>query len=100
MRGAGEHVLERLAGFTLTLRDNGFAVGLAEAADAARILASSLAERPTHLGSAFRALFCSDAEEWRKFDDIFAAYWLNRGISAWRRCPESHRNRGRAPCAN
>lgn len=76
----GSQVIGRLTGFTATLRDNGFAVGLAEAADAARILASPLAERPARLSQAFRSLFCSDAAEWRKFDDIFAAYWLNRGI--------------------
>jgi uncharacterized protein with von Willebrand factor type A (vWA) domain len=73
-------MLSRLAGFTATLRDNGFAIGLAEAGDAARILASPLAERRADLAPAFRALFCSDAEEWRKFDEIFAAYWLGRGI--------------------
>jgi uncharacterized protein with von Willebrand factor type A (vWA) domain len=77
---AGARVLGRLAGFTATLRDNGFAVGLAEAADAARILASPLAARPTLLGQALRALFCSHADEWRKFDAIFSAYWLNRGV--------------------
>jgi uncharacterized protein with von Willebrand factor type A (vWA) domain len=77
---AGTLVLGRLAGFTATLRDNGFAVGLAEAGDAARILGSPLAQRRARLGQAFRALFCSDAEEWRKFNEIFAAYWLNRGV--------------------
>jgi uncharacterized protein len=77
---AGEKMLLRLAGFTATLRDNGFAVGLAEAGDSARILASPLAVRPTLLGQAFRALFCSDADEWKKFDDVFSAYWLNHGV--------------------
>jgi uncharacterized protein len=77
---AGAGVLRRLAGFTATLRDNGFAVGLAETGDAARIMASPLAVKPMWLGQAFRALFCSDADEWRRFDEIFAAYWLDRGI--------------------
>ncbi len=76
----GARVLARLAGFTATLRDNGFTVGLAEAGDAARIMASPLAVRPIWLGQAFRALFCSDADEWRRFDEVFAAYWLERGI--------------------
>ena len=76
----GARVAERLAGFTATLRDNGFPIGLAETADAARILASPLAARPTLLGQALRALFCSRDHEWRKFDEIFAAYWLNRGV--------------------
>jgi uncharacterized protein len=77
---AGARVLGRLAGFTATLRDNGFSVGLAEAGDAARIMASPLAARPVWLGQAFRALICSNADEWRKFDEVFAAYWLNRGV--------------------
>ncbi|MGA8192487.1 MAG: hypothetical protein WB902_03865, partial [Acetobacteraceae bacterium] len=76
----GARVLGRLAGFTATLRDNGFAIGLAEAGDAARIMASPLAARPIWLGQAFRAVFCSDAGEWRKFDEVFAAYWLDRGV--------------------
>jgi uncharacterized protein with von Willebrand factor type A (vWA) domain len=80
MMDAGGHMLSRLAGFSATLRDNGFAVGLAEASDAARILASPLAARPSLLAPAWRALFCSDAEEWRRFDEIFAAYWLGRGV--------------------
>jgi len=77
---AGQMLLARLAGFTATLRDNGFAVGLAEAADAARIVASPLAARPALLGAALRALGCADAAQWRKFDDLFAAYWLARGM--------------------
>jgi uncharacterized protein with von Willebrand factor type A (vWA) domain len=77
---AGARALRRLAGFTATLRDNGFAVGLAESADGARIIASPLAARPALLGQAFRALFCSDADEWRRFDEIFAAWWLDRGV--------------------
>jgi uncharacterized protein with von Willebrand factor type A (vWA) domain len=77
---AGARVLGRLAGFTATLRDNGFAVGLAEATDAARILASPLAARPPLLGQAFRTLFCSRADDWKKFDEIFSAYWLGRGV--------------------
>jgi uncharacterized protein with von Willebrand factor type A (vWA) domain len=77
---AGKSILARLAGFTATLRDNGFAVGLAEAADAARILASPFAARPALLGAALRSLFCASAEEWKKFDEIFGAYWLRHGV--------------------
>jgi uncharacterized protein with von Willebrand factor type A (vWA) domain len=76
----GARMLDRVAGFSATLRDNGFAIGLSEAGDAARILASPLAARPTLLNQAFRTLFCSRADQWRKFDEIFAAYWLDRGV--------------------
>ena len=77
MNDPGALVLARLAGFAAMLRENGFAVGVAESADAARILASPLAARPTLLGPALRALFSADAAEWRKFDAIFVAWWLN-----------------------
>jgi len=76
----GAQILQRMAGFTATLRDNGFAIGLAEAGDGARVLASPLAARPARLRQAFRALFCSDAAQWQKFDELFAAYWLGHGI--------------------
>ena len=45
-----EHALARLAGFTRMLRDNGFAVGLKESEDAARVLVSNLAGRAADSG--------------------------------------------------
>ena len=75
--GAGTR---RLVGFVRTLRDNGFAVGLAESRDALAILASPAASRSSLLKPAFRALFCADRSDWERFDDIFAAYWLGRGV--------------------
>ena len=69
-----------LAGFARTLRDNGFKVGLAETADALAILALPLGERPSLLKPALRTLFCATHSDWERFDEIFEAYWLGRGI--------------------
>jgi uncharacterized protein with von Willebrand factor type A (vWA) domain len=63
-----------------TLRDNAFAVGLKESEDAVRVLASPLAARPARLRSALKALVCARRADWLKFDDIFNAYWLGRGM--------------------
>ncbi len=82
----------RLAGFARTLRDNGFKVGLAETRDALILLASPAAEKPSRLKPAFRALFCATHSDWDKFDDIFDAYWLGRGMRQMRlglRCCKS-----------
>src|SRR5258708_18480372 len=68
----------RLAGFTRTLRDNGFRVGLAETRDALQVLASPAALRPTSLKPALRALFCATHSDWERFDEIFDAFWLGR----------------------
>jgi uncharacterized protein with von Willebrand factor type A (vWA) domain len=70
----------RLAGFARTLRDNGFAVGLAETRDALSVLASPAATRPSQLKPALRSLFCATHSDWQRFDEIFDAYWLGRGV--------------------
>src|SRR5262249_10654824 len=66
------------AGFTRTLRDNGFKVGLAETQDAVSVLASPAAMRPSSLKPALRALFCATHSDWERFDEIFDAYWRGR----------------------
>ncbi len=76
--GAG--MRRRLAGFARTLRDNGFAAGLAETRDALAILASPAAARPALLMPALRALFCATHADWQRFEEIFAAYWQGRGV--------------------
>jgi uncharacterized protein with von Willebrand factor type A (vWA) domain len=76
--GAG--MRRRLAGFTRTLRDNGFAVGLAETRDALSILASPAAMRPAMLKPALRSLFSATRSDWERFNQIFDAYWLSRGM--------------------
>jgi uncharacterized protein with von Willebrand factor type A (vWA) domain len=76
----GANMRRRLAGFARTLRDNGFAVGLAETRDALAILASPAALQPALLQPALRALFCATRSDWERFDEIFAAYWQGRGM--------------------
>ena len=76
----GTAMRRRLAGFVHTLRDNGFAVGLAETRDALAVLASPAAARATTLRPAFRALFAATHSDWQRFDDLFDAFWAGRGV--------------------
>ena len=69
-----------LAGFAETLRDAGFAVGRAETLDAARLLASPAADRPERLRGALRALFASNLADFKRFDELFDAFWRGRGL--------------------
>src|SRR5262245_41522371 len=80
----GDSIRRRLAGFVRTLRDNGFAVGLAETRDALKLLASPMAGRAELLRQSLKALFCATHSDWEKFDEIFDAYWLGRGIKRMR----------------
>jgi uncharacterized protein len=71
-------VATKLAGFLRTLRDNGFAVGLAEAQDAAALMAAGYVARHSLLRSAFKHLFSARKSDWEKFDGLFDAFWLGK----------------------
>jgi uncharacterized protein with von Willebrand factor type A (vWA) domain len=71
-------VSTKLAAFLRTLRDNGFAVGLAEGRDAAALMTTGYAARPGLLRSALKHLFSARKSDWDKFDGIFDAFWLGR----------------------
>jgi uncharacterized protein with von Willebrand factor type A (vWA) domain len=72
-------IARRAAAFMGTLRDNAFAVGLKEGADAAAVLASPLALRRDGLRAALKALVCAGRSDWLRFDAVFDAFWLGRG---------------------
>lgn len=78
--GAG--AMTRLNGFAQILRDNGFILGLAETRDALSVVASGGAARPSRLRPALRSLFCSRQSDWQKFDELFDAWWLQRGMKS------------------
>ena len=80
MNEVGTALLARLIAFANILRSNAFAVGLKETQDAVRLLATDLAARPSSLRPALKALFCARASDWRKFDEMFDAHWLGRGM--------------------
>lgn len=73
-------VAKRLGAFLKTLRDNGFAVGLAEGQDAAAVMAQGYADRPGLLRSAFKHLFSARKSEWDRFDGLFDAFWLGKRV--------------------
>jgi uncharacterized protein with von Willebrand factor type A (vWA) domain len=73
-------VSQKLAAFLRTLRDDGFAVGLAEGRDAGALMASGYAGRPGLLRSAFKHLFSARKSDWEKFDGLFDAFWLGRRV--------------------
>src|SRR5271169_4875785 len=73
-------VAGKLAAFLRTLRDNGFAVGLAEGHDAASLMASGYAARPGLLRSALKHLFSARKSDWEKFDGLFDAFWLGKRV--------------------
>ncbi|HXX85593.1 MAG TPA: VWA domain-containing protein [Casimicrobiaceae bacterium] len=83
---------QRLAGFAAFLRANGFAVGGGDAVEVLRT-----AERVGVLDAqllrwSLKALLCGRSEEWRRFDELFDAWFLppNRWQSPARRTACDH----------
>jgi uncharacterized protein len=73
-------IARKLSAFLKTLRDNGFAVGLAEGQDAAALVASDFAAKPGLLRSALKHLFSARKSDWDKFDGLFDAFWLGKRV--------------------
>src|ERR1700729_3863438 len=73
-------VSSKLAAFLRTLRDSGFAVGLAEGRDAAALMTAGYAARPGLLRAAFKHLFSARKSDWDKFDGLFDAFWLGKRV--------------------
>jgi len=80
--GVSRLVAQKLSAFVKTLRDNGFAVGLAEGRDAATLMGSGYAATPGLLRSALKHLFSACKSDWEKFDGLFDAFWLGRRVRA------------------
>lgn len=78
-------ILGRISAFAMLLRSHGFAIGLRENADAARLAAQLAIDRPAVQRAAFKALFCSRVSDWKQFDELFNSYWLGRGMKKLRK---------------
>jgi uncharacterized protein with von Willebrand factor type A (vWA) domain len=70
----------RLLGFLGNLRANGFPVGLDESGDALRLAVAADLSKANDLRRGLRCLLCSSQTDWRRFDEIFDAYWRRRGV--------------------
>ncbi|HEY9539726.1 MAG TPA: hypothetical protein VIS03_19180, partial [Kiloniellaceae bacterium] len=69
-----------MAAFLSLLRDNGFLVGLEEASDCLRFAAMADLARPSVLRTGLRSICSTRMADWQRFDELFDAYWLKRGI--------------------
>lgn len=70
---------ERLAGFMAHLRMNGIPAGLGETETALAALGAVDSRQIGEVRSALKAVCAGDADQEGRFDDLFDAYWLNRG---------------------
>ncbi len=70
---------DRMSGFIAHLRLNGLRVGPKETGDALVALSKVEATDTDQARQALCAVLAGDAEDWRRFDGLFDAYWFNAG---------------------
>ncbi len=70
---------DRMSGFIAHLRLNGLRVGPKETCDALVALSKVEATDTDQARQALCAVLAGDAEDWRRFDGLFDAYWFNAG---------------------
>ena len=84
----------RIVGFVRLVRGNGFPVGVREGRDAVILARHADLSNATEFHGGLRALLCSCQADWRRFDDLFRAYWLRPGL---KRVALLGRDAGRGP---
>jgi uncharacterized protein with von Willebrand factor type A (vWA) domain len=72
----GQALQARFTGFTGFLRANGFGVGCTEASDVIETVQRIGLFDPSLMRWSLKALLCGRGEEWRRFDELFDAYFL------------------------
>ncbi len=70
---------DRMAGFVAHLRGNGMKIGVEQTGTALEALAAVAAVDPYEVRLALKAVCTGSSEEFGRFDELFATYWLNRG---------------------
>jgi uncharacterized protein len=68
--------LETIAGFAAYLRDHGLAVGIAESQAMVAAAVAVPIEDSERLRAGWRSIVCHRPAEWRKYPDLFEAYWF------------------------
>ena len=69
-------LLDHLLGFLHHMRSNGFHLGIQEELDVMKMAESGILLQQKLLRWGLRALLCSCADDWRRFDELFDAFWI------------------------
>jgi uncharacterized protein len=70
---------DRMADFMAHLRANGLAQGITDTSTALAALTAINATDPHETRAALKAVCTSTADDFARFDDLFTAFWQNRG---------------------
>ena len=74
-------LVDRIAGFTRLLRDNGFPIGVGEGMDAIEAAGMFDIRDSQSLRFGWRSLLCTNKSDWSRFDELFNGYWLRHNMN-------------------
>lgn len=77
--GRDAPIAERVVGFLHHLRNDGFMVGTEDGARVAELLSRRPLPPMSQICHELKVLLTGNREEWRRFDEMFEAYWLPAG---------------------
>ena len=72
--------LQTIAGFAALLRDHGMKVGVAEQQAFVRTALALPLHRNHQLDAAWRAIACQDSRDWKRWPELFQAYWYPQRV--------------------
>ncbi|MCX8953956.1 VWA domain-containing protein [Ruegeria sp. NA] len=81
---------DRMSGFIAHLRMNGMQLGASDAGDVLAALSEVDATDAKQARQAMCAILTGDAEDWRRFDELFDAYWFNAGAQRSGKAKNKH----------
>lgn len=81
---SADAVSERMQGFMAHLRENGVAVGSDELRHSMKALESINTLKPDEVRLACKVICASKVENFKGFDELFDAYWMNGGREKFR----------------
>jgi uncharacterized protein with von Willebrand factor type A (vWA) domain len=92
-----KHLKCRVVGFIRHARSNNFRVGIAEQVDALRVAEHCNINNKYAFRLGLKALLCSDEDDWKKFDEMFDAYWLVSNVKQFVQTSQSPAAKKKAP---
>ncbi|HYM32582.1 MAG TPA: VWA domain-containing protein [Candidatus Cybelea sp.] len=87
----------RMSGFMAHLRRNGFAVGPGETELVLSTLAANEFPNADAARLGLKTMLSGSREQWARFDDLFDAYWFERGLRTVERLGQSTATRSHRP---
>jgi uncharacterized protein with von Willebrand factor type A (vWA) domain len=92
-----EHLTRKIVEFVRHARNNNFRVGISEQVDALRVAEYCYMSNKYAFKLGLKSLICSDEDDWKKYDEMFDAYWMASNSKQFVQSSSSPAQKKKAP---